>query len=212
MKAVILAAGQIQDYQRVRGQVGVPDLLICADGGIRHAAALGWKPDLILGDFDSADPAQLAAMRAQGAPTLQVPVEKDLTDTHLALQEALRRGATEIWVVGATGGRLDHTLANLLLLPGVPAEVGVVVADGKNTARLLRPGDQMSVLGQPGDFVSLLPLSPKATGVEITGVRWPLHQATLRWGESLGVSNRLLGTEAHVAVGEGFLLVIQAAD
>ncbi|MFZ5813871.1 MAG: thiamine diphosphokinase [Bacillota bacterium] len=210
MRVVIFSAGQVYDYERVRRLIGAPDLVICADGGIRHALALGLTPGLILGDFDSADPAVLARLEAAGTPVQRVPVEKDQTDTHLALEEAVRRGAGEILLVGGAGSRLDHTLANLLLLPGVA--VPVTLVDGKNIARLLRPGQSLTVAGQPGDFLSLLPLTPAATGVSVSPARWPLQNATLRWGESLGVSNRLAGPEARVSVGEGYLLVIQAWD
>ncbi len=210
MKVVVLAAGTVHAYDRVRRLVGEPDLVICADGGIRHAEPLGLRPGLILGDFDSADLTMLTALQAEGIPVQRVPVEKDQTDTQLALNEAVRRGAAEILLVGGAGSRLDHTLANLLLLPGYT--VPITMADGKNVARLLRPGMEMAVHGQPGDYLSLLPLTPVAAGVTVSGVKWPLAQATLRWGESLGVSNQLAGSRAAVSVDDGLLLVIQAWD
>ncbi len=97
LRAVIFAAGELLDRERVRALVGRPDLVICADGGLRHARALGLRVDLLLGDFDSLDGAAVAAARESGVPVLQVPVEKDKTDSHIALEEALRRG-------GAAGG------------------------------------------------------------------------------------------------------------
>lgn len=210
MRVAIFAAGEIHDYERVRRLIGRPDLVMCADGGIRHAVALGLTPGLILGDFDSADPAMLAGLEQRGLPVIRVPVEKDQTDTHLALDEAVRQGATEIVLVGGAGSRLDHTLANVLLLPGVP--VPVTMVDGKNIARLLRPGQSLTVAGEAGEFLSLLPLTPEASGVVARQVKWPLENATLRWGDSLGVSNQLAAEEAYVAVGEGVLLVVQARD
>ncbi|HYF91915.1 MAG TPA: thiamine diphosphokinase [Symbiobacteriaceae bacterium] len=212
MKAVVLAAGQIADYDRVRPFVGTPDLVICADGGIRHAAALGLSPALILGDFDSAGTELIENAAARGIPVERVPVEKDETDTHLAMTEAVRRGADEIVLVGGTGDRLDHTFSNMLLLPGMPTRVSVSVVDAKNVIRLLRPGGRMTVRDIAGSYLSLLPLSPEAKGVVAEGVKWPLDGATLRWGQSLGVSNQIVDEEAFIAVREGFLLVIQARD
>lgn len=212
MKAVIIGAGEIYSDERVRALLHPCDLLICADGGVRHAVRLGLVPDLILGDFDSASPELIAELSGRGIPVVRVPVEKDQTDTHLALDEALRRGATEILLVGGSGHRLDHTLSNLLLLPAVPEPVEVSLADGQNIVRLLRPGRSMLVKGLPGEFLSLLPLSPEVTGVVACGVKWPLDGATLRWGISLGVSNRLEGTEATVSIDNGYLLVISAWD
>lgn len=212
MKAVIFAAGPIHEYTMVRGHIGAPDLVICADGGVRHAMVLGLKPDLVMGDFDSAGAALLAEITAQNIPVEKVPAEKDQTDTHLAVLEAVRRGASEIILVGATGGRLDHTLSNLLLLPRLPAQVQVSVVDDKNVLRLLGPGGRITVAVEPGDYLSLLPLSPEVKGVVAEGVKWPLDGATLRWGESVGVSNILVEAEAFVAVREGYLLVIQSRD
>lgn len=212
MRTVIFSAGQIAGYDRVAGLIGTPDLIICADGGIRHAMALGLTPAVLLGDFDSAGEELVAEAEARGIPVERVPVEKDQTDTHLALEEAVRRGATEILLLGASGSRLDHTVSNLLLMPGVPSGVTVTVADAHNLVRLLRPGGRMTVQGAPGQYLSLLPLTPEAKGVVAEGVKWPLDGATLRWGESLGVSNQLLDGEAFIAVREGYLLVIQAWD
>ncbi|HYG59504.1 MAG TPA: thiamine diphosphokinase [Symbiobacteriaceae bacterium] len=212
MKAVVLSAGQIADYGRVRACVGTPDLVICADGGVSHAQALGLTPTLILGDFDSAGAELIEAEAARGVPVERVPVEKDETDTHLAVAAALERGARELMLVGATGDRLDHTFANLLLLPGIPANVDVSIVDTKNIIRLLRPGGRITVPAATGSYLSLLPLSPEAKGVVAEGVKWPLDGATLRWGASLGVSNQVVEEEAFIAVREGYLVVIQAWD
>lgn len=212
MRAVIFAAGEIGDRSRIRRLLDPADLVICADGGIRHALALGLTPHLLLGDFDSAAPELLEAVAAQGVPVVRVPVEKDETDTHLALQAALERGATEIILAGGLGGRVDHLLSNLLLLPGLPAEVAVIVVDDRNLIRLLRPGGRITVPAAAGEYLSLLPLSPEVRGVVARGVRWPLDGATLCWGASLGVSNRVVAPAAEVGVDEGYLLVISSRD
>lgn len=212
MKVVIIAAGQLHAEERIRPLLHSYDLLICADGGVRHAARLGLVPDLILGDLDSASPELIAEYSGRGIPVRQVPVEKDQTDTHLALDEAIQRGATEILLVAATGDRVDHTLSNLLLMPAVPESVAVTLADGKNVVRLLRPGASLTVRGDPGEFLSLLPLTPVVTGVTVRGVKWPLNGASLRWGISLGVSNQLVGTAATVSIQTGCLLAISACD
>lgn len=212
VKAVIFAAGQVHDYERVRSLIGAPDLILCADGGVAHALALGLTPDLVLGDFDSVSSDLLAELESRGLPLRRVPAEKDQTDTHLALAEAVRRGASEIILVGGTGDRVDHTLANLLVLPGLPASVTVTAIDAKNIIWLVRPGGRLAVAGKPGDYLSLLPLSPRVEGVVAEGVKWPLDGATLRWGESRGISNQLTEAEAFVAVRDGYLLVIAAQD
>lgn len=210
VRAAIFAAGELYDLERVRALVGRPDLVICADAGLRHAQALGLRVDLLLGDFDSLDGAALEAARAAGMAIVQVPVEKDKTDSHLALEEALRRGAEEILLVGGSGTRLDHTLSNVLLLPECP--VPITMTDGKSVARVLRDGQSLAVRREEGAYLSLVPLTPAVTGVAASGVYWPLEGATLRWGESLGISNRVVEPAARVSVGSGCLLVIQAWD
>ncbi|HEY8346108.1 MAG TPA: thiamine diphosphokinase [Symbiobacteriaceae bacterium] len=212
MRAVVFSAGQVHDYGRIRRLIGSPDLVICADGGVRHALALGLTPTLVLGDFDSAGPVLTAEVSARGIPIHRVPADKDQTDTHLALEEALARGATEVYLVGATGSRLDHTLSNLLLLPDLIARAAITVLDGHNIIRLLQPGGRLTVEALPEAYLSLIPLTPEVRGVVAEGVKWPLSGATLRWGESLGVSNRIVGQAAMIAVEEGYLLVIQSWD
>ncbi|WP_374713273.1 thiamine diphosphokinase [Symbiobacterium terraclitae] len=210
IRAAVFAAGQVYRLARVRRLVGRPDLVICADAGLRHARALGLRPDLLLGDFDSLPSELLQEARAEGVPILQVPVEKDKTDSEIALEEAVRRGAGEVILVGASGTRLDHTLANVHLLPASP--VPVTMTDGRSIARILRGGESLTVPHETGAFLSLVPLTPTASGVTVRGVHWPLHGATLRWGETLGISNRIVDREAHVSVEEGCLLVVQAWD
>ncbi|HLO02299.1 MAG TPA: thiamine diphosphokinase [Symbiobacteriaceae bacterium] len=207
---MIFGAGAVAEWGRIRALLGTPDLVICADGGVRHALALGLTPDLVLGDFDSAGPAVVAEIAARGIPVHKVPTEKDETDAELAIQEALKLGATAITLVGVTGGRLDHTVANLLLLPGIPGKVEVRVLDTSAVLWLLRPGGRITVPAQPGAYLSLLPLSPEVRGVVAEGVQWPLAGETLRWGQTRGVSNRISADEAFIAVRDGYLLVIQA--
>jgi thiamine pyrophosphokinase len=210
LNAVIFGSGAIDEWGRIRSLIGAPDLVLCADGGVRHAIALGLTPDLVLGDFDSAGPAALTELAARGIPVHKVPREKDETDTELAILEAIRRGATEITLVGMTGGRIDHTLTNLLLLPGIPRSVAVRIIDASAVIRLIRPGGRLTLPAEENAYLSLIPLSPEVRGVVAEGVQWPLDSETLRWGQSRGVSNRITAPEAFLTVREGYLLVIQS--
>lgn len=210
MNAVIFGSGPVEEWGRIRALLGSPDLVLCADGGVRHALALGLTPDLVLGDFDSAGPVVVTEIAARGIPVHKVPTEKDETDTELAILEAIKLGATAITLVGVTGGRLDHTVANLLILPGIPSKVEVRVLDASAVLWLVRPGGRIAVPAHPDTYLSLLPLSPEVRGIVAEGVQWPLDGDTLRWGQTRGVSNRITADEAFIAVREGYLLVIQA--
>lgn len=211
-KAVVLAAGHIADYAAVRPFVGDADLVVCADAGVRHAGALGLQAHVVVGDFDSLGTEGLRALGQTGVEVITLPTDKDYTDTHLALLEAIDRGAREVVLAGVTGDRLDHTLANLLLLTAVPAGVGATVVDAKNVIYLVTDGAERVLYGEIGSFVSLVPLSPAVTGINTEGLRWPLADGRLAWGESRGVSNEFLLPRASVRVGVGHLLVILSRD
>jgi thiamine pyrophosphokinase len=211
-KALILANGQLTDADILRRRLAPLhfDDIIAADGGARHAAALGLTVDRIVGDFDSLSPAERERLRRNGATALQHPRGKDETDLELALLDAAGAGATEIVVLGATGGRLDMTLANVGLLPH-PALRGhsIQLWDGSETAYLLvPPGGE--ILGDVGDRVSLLPIGGEARGITTHGLTYPLASETLSVGPARGVSNRVAAPSPHVEFTSGALLVVHA--
>lgn len=181
------------------------DLQIAADAGLRLCRELGRTPDLVLGDFDSMDVSEAPA------DALRVPVEKDDTDTGLALREGLRRGCREFFIYGGTGGRrLDHTLANLQSLAflrengarGWLYDRDFVYTVIKNETLTLRREVDWGL-------VSLFALGDRARGVTLTGLQYPLDHAELTCAFPLGVSNHFAEERAAVTVEEGLLLVGQ---
>jgi thiamine pyrophosphokinase len=188
-------------------------LVVGADGGGAHALARGLVPHLVIGDMDSLPDAARADLAAQGCRFVVHPRAKDETDLELALTYAVEQGAHEIIVLGALGGRLDHTLANVLLL-ALPelAGVSVRIVAGHQDAFLMRGGETRHVSGKPGDLVSLLPLGGPALEVTTTGLAWALCGDTLRFGFTRGVSNEMAATQAEIRLREGFLLVIHASS
>lgn len=212
MRAIIFCGGPIDNYDAIRPYTVGADLIVTADAGARHCLALGLIPHLAVGDFDSGGPQLWAELRRLGVPVQSVPAEKDQTDSHLALQAALTGGATELVLLGATGGRLDHTLANILLLPGLPPGTTAVIADAKNEVRLLQGPGRVALQGTPGEYISLLPLAARVTGVSTEGLRYPLQAAELTWGESRGVSNEFTAAAAAVSAAAGALLIIRSRD
>lgn len=207
MRVVIFANGRLSNPTAYRHLVWADDLILAADGGAAHALAAGLTPHVVIGDLDSLEPALQAQMEAAGARFLSYPSAKEETDLELALLYAAEQGVREILVLGALGGRLDQTLANILLLAHPALEqVQVQVVEGDQTAFLIR--HQALVQGNPGDTVSLLPLGGDAQGVTAEGLRWPLRDETLRFGPARGVSNVLLGRQAWVQLREGCLLCV----
>ncbi len=221
--AVVVAGGAVPDRAALdRGWPGWDDgvdLIVAADGGWDRAAALGLRPDLLVGDADSLGPERFDLLEAQGVPVERAFAAKDESDAELALLAALRRGARRVTIVGALGGaRFDHALANvgLLALPE-PGTADVQLLDATTRVRLLRspvPGSgdspaRLDLAGEPGDLVSLLPMGATAEGVTTEGLLYPLHREPLPPGPARGLSNVRQSTTASVSLERGSLLVVE---
>jgi thiamine pyrophosphokinase len=204
---VVVTGGDPLDAS-VLGLVPGGALVVAADSGVDHALALGLTIHTAVGDFDSVTPAGLAATEAAGAIVHRHPAAKDATDLELALDTALGLGAGRIVVLGGGGGRLDHLLANLLLLAS-PRWAGVDLVAQSGAARVTVIRHQAVLEGQPDDVVTLLPAHGSAVGVSTEGLRFPLHGEDLPAGTSRGVSNELIGTTATVRLRDGVLLAVQ---
>ncbi len=207
MEALVFAGGDPLDA-RWRAHLPRGAWTVAADSGLEHVRALGIHADLVVGDFDSVSAATLAAAEADGTVVERHPADKDATDLELALGAAQRAGATRATVVGAGGGRLDHFLANALLL-AAPAWSSMEVHALVGPAHVAVVRHQIALRGPVGSLVTLLPIGGPALGVRTTGMRWPLTDDELGSGSSRGVSNEMTETTATVAVGAGVLLAIQ---
>ncbi len=193
-------------------EVRPDDILVGVDRGALFLVQQGVKPEIAIGDFDSVSAEELQLIQAQ-VSDLQTcdPVWKDWTDTEMAFHWAVQQAPSEIVLLGALGTRFDHSFANIqLLVKAVQAGITCRILDEKNEVILLdRSG---SVRKSDFTHVSLLPLSKEVTGITLSGFRYPLHQATLRWGDSLGISNVLMEDVGTIEVADGYLLVIKSKD
>jgi len=209
LRAIIFANGKLHNPAKVLSQLREDDLVIAADGGAQHCRDLDIHPALVIGDMDSISPALLADLKNQETQILVYPEDKDQTDLELALTYALRHQVDDVIFYGVLGGRLDLSLANLMLLTRSEWEpLSLVVIDEPDTAYLMRNHDTISILGNPGDIVSLIPLSEDVTDVSTQGLRWQLNHVDLPQGNTLSVSNELVGTSAQVQIGKGKMLLI----
>lgn len=212
MNALIVADGDIPGRDAVVRLLRntEPNLIIAADGGALKATALGYAPHVVVGDADSLPGPSAEELRLAGAEVLVHPAAKDESDTELAVREAVARGATALLVVGAFGGRrLEHTIANLLLLC-LPELGGVDVrlVDGASVVRLLAGGMSITIDGTDGDYVSLLPIAADVEGVTTDGLAFPLVDEPLHQGPARGLSNVMVGARASVSLRSGKLLVV----
>jgi thiamine pyrophosphokinase len=206
---IIFANGIIGDPEKARDAIHPGDYLLAADGGAKNALKLGFSPHAVIGDQDSLGPADLESLQSGGTQFIVYPKDKDQTDLELALRFAVDRGAKQIHLLGLLGGRLDQTLANLLLL-SLPdwEDVHLVVQEDPDAAYFLRGGSTLYLQGRTGDIVSLIPLSPTVTGVTTTGLRWALEGAELNFGSTLGISNEIVEPDSQVEIDLGNLLVV----
>lgn len=204
---LIFANGDLQRPERIRQLASDADMIIAADGGLQHIQELGLKPDLLIGDLDSVTPEQIRWAEEQGAEIRRFPADKDETDLELALVAAAESPHRYIKIIAALGGRLDQTLSNVLLLH-LPILVGrdVRIEDGLQEVILVR--DSIELTGEPGDLVSLLPLSPIVRGITTTGLKYPLNDESMIFYHSRGVSNRMINNSARIEFLSGVLICI----
>ena len=180
-------------------------MVFCADGGYANARTAGLEPDFLIGDWDSGAKPDL------DIPCVTLPVEKDMTDLQAAMDEALAKGITKQLLCGCTGGRLDHTVSNLLLLEWLAERGGEgMVVDEDNEARLLMPGICRVEDCPHYHYLSLVPLDHRVSGVSLRGTKYPLERAELRRGDTLSISNEPLGSEVEITIGSGRALLIRS--
>lgn len=210
--AVVFLDGEYGEPAWYRALVARADIVLAADGGARFLLALGVTPDAVVGDFDSLDEAAVQLLAAAGVEVVRHPVRKDVTDGELTVDEALRRGAGEVLLAGATGA-LDHTLGHLAVLRRL-TRLGVV-------ARLVAPDLTVAVLEAPatvalgaaaGTRVSLVPVGSEAR-VSLVGLDYTLDHGLLPGDACLGLGNHVsVGGSAAITVHEGVVAVLVEAD
>ena len=210
-RCLIISAGEIRDYERVKSFLQPDDFFIFCDGGLIHADGLGLKPDLIVGDFDSCDSEDLARWK-DSCETIRLPREKDDTDTLFAVKLALERGYSDFLLLGAMGGRFDHALGNISIL--------LYLAGLGKKAVLVDDYSQMQIVGKEPFFIkdncsyfSVLTVAGDVSGVTIKNAKYPLENAKLSADFQLGISNEVLsGKVAEVSVEQGKLLVVTVVE
>ncbi len=209
MKAAIITSQEIHDTPFLRQVLGHPELVVAADGGGENTSAIGLMPDVLIGDFDSLSQERLYQLKQRGIPVIRHSRDKDETDGELAILYAIQRGADDLVILGALGGRIDHEIANLLLLarPDVRYRKAVVV-DGWQAVRLLHGMDTLTISGHPGDILSLLPIGGEAKGIYTEGLKYSLQGGSLLMGPARGVSNEFVGFEARITLEEGMMWVV----
>lgn len=209
-RCVIVAAGEIHNYERVRSFLRPEDFFIFCDGGLAHAEGLGLVPDIIVGDFDSCDSTDLSkyAGTAGHPEIIKLPREKDDTDTLFAVKLAVERGYSDFLLLGAMGGRFDHALGNISILLYLQ-ELGKksLLVDDYSVMQIV--GKEPLYIEDSCSYFSVLTVAGDVSGVNIKNAKYPLENAKLSADFQLGISNEVLpGMTAEVSVESGKVLVV----
>ncbi|HEX2925963.1 MAG TPA: thiamine diphosphokinase [Ruminiclostridium sp.] len=211
MKAVCVCNGSIYDHDTLKSYINDSDYIISVDGGSGHLRRMEILPDILIGDFDSANKEDVQYFIDKGIEISKFPVEKDMTDSELAIEKALELGADEVVFLGALGTRMDHSLANVFLLKKM-LDVGLkgCIIDEHNEIYMF--DSSFSLKRKRGYKLSLIPITEMVTGVSTKGLKYVLKDATMAIGTSWGISNEFMDETASVTISSGILLVCLSKD
>ncbi len=210
-RIIIFANGDLPDLEKARALLRGDEFIIAADGGTRHALALGKIPNIIIGDLDSFN----VERSTLNAEIIRFPADKNETDLELAIQHALSLNPEQVIILAALGGRLDQTLGNIALISDprpfgrlreTPWTFDLRLDDGIEEVFFCRDGCEIT--GKTGDIVSLIPWQGEVTGVVTENLKWPLRSETLYPHKTRGISNEILGDKAAVQIQSGTLLIV----
>ena len=204
-RIIIFANGDLPDLEKARALLHEDDFIIAADGGTRHALALGLTPNVIVGDLDSL-PANFEISKFENEVILY-PRDKNETDLELAIQHALTLNPEQVIILAALGGRLDQTLGNIALISNLrPSTFDIHLDDGIEEIFFCR--DTCGINGTLNDLISLVPWQGEVAGIVTTGLKWPLQNETLYPNKTRGISNEMIGEAATVQIKSGLLLIV----
>jgi thiamine pyrophosphokinase len=208
LRAAIFLNGAPDPPELLKRIAGRAELVVAADGGARYALDAGVVPDLVVGDMDSLGEAQTREVEERGALLERHPSRKDKMDGHLAVLAVRDRGATAVDLLCAAGGRFSALFAvPHILLAAERMGLRATMVARWGQAFVLESGSR-TIAGSPQDSVSVFPFTGPATGVTLEGFSYPLENARLEIGDTLGFHNELIGRAGRVSVGGGTLLVI----
>lgn len=212
-RIIIFANGELPDLETARALLRSDDYILCADGGTRHALALNFTPNLVIGDMDSIDADEWKKLEEKDIPIEFFPRDKNETDLELAINKAIEMNPTQIIIVASLGGRIDQTLANISLLADLRLSTfDIRLDDGVEELFFCRAkspqGYQAQVHGRSGDIVSLIPWGGPVHEVQTENLKWQLHRETLYPEKTRGISNEMISDTASIQIQSGLLLIV----
>ena len=199
MTCYVIGAG---DCTELNFEKNSSDFVVAADGGLRYLDACGIVPDIIIGDFDS------LGEIPEGGNIIRLKPEKDVTDMYAAVEAGIERGYSDFRIYGATGGRLDHTLANIQLIASLAQKgMNAKIIDGSTVITSIC-NSSLNFDGEYSGYISVFAHNDVCRGVSIKGLKYELDNAELSNSFPLGVSNEFIGKESAISVEKGTLIII----
>jgi thiamine pyrophosphokinase len=211
MKICIVLNGEIKEYKKVKDSLIKEeyDYIICADGGANHTYNMHIIPDYIVGDLDSVKSEIIDYYKNHKVKFEKFPTKKNETDTELCIYLADKLKAKEIHFIGALGGRIDHTIANINLLYYVRQKNIIPRIISEKEQLYIAINEEVIINGNKGDTISVIPTNGNAKGVTLTNLEYPLNNYDMKFYLPLGISNVMLNKECKIKVDDGSLFIIR---
>ena len=211
MKGLVISSGTIKDYDRLNIAIKENDFIICADGGMNHIMEVGKSPDLVIGDLDSINQNSLNYIEENKIPIQKFPTIKDDTDTGIALEYLIQKGFKEITLMGVTGTRQDHTIANIFLLDYIHGKnIKGKIIDDNNIIYLVE--DYLRLEYMNNSFVSVIPITETGIEVSLSGFFYNLDNIKIKFGSTYGISNKVIEEYGEIKIHNGKALVFISRD
>ena len=211
MRALIVSNGTITDLDMLKEIGKESDYILCADGGTNYCLSASLLPNIVIGDLDSISKETLKEIYKNNIPIEKFPIEKDATDTELSVDYLIKKGFKDITLVGATGNRMDHTLANVFLLNKLHDKgIKGKIIDESNTIYLV--DKELILTKEEGFFVSVIPITDSGITISLRGFEYELNKVKINFGYTHGISNRIIEDKGYIVVHEGKCLVFVSKD
>ncbi len=211
MKACILLNGEVDNLNYIKDIIDNNDYryIICADGGAKHLYKLNIVPNYIIGDLDSLEESIINYYKNKGVDFKKFPKRKDETDAQLCIHLAKDLNALEIHLLGALGGRIDHTIANINLMYYIK-ELGInPIIKSKVEDIYMADSEVINIMGQKGDIISIIPAKGDVSGVTLKNLEYPLENANIKYGNPIGISNVMISNQCSIKVKNGCLIIVR---
>lgn len=211
MKGLIIASGNIINIENISFNLEDFDLILAVDGGVNKSKQLGIIPDLAIGDFDSITDEGKTYIEKNSIPVEKFPSRKDFTDMELGINYLVARACDNITILGGTGTRMDHTIANIFLLKNLYSK-GIICNILDDTNMITYTKDVLHVEKNNFKYISVIPISEDGAVVSLIGMEYPLDKYEIDFASTIGISNELKEVRGKIVVHKGEVLVIRSND